>query len=275
MTHSLQALHELARHGAHIRAPVPFDLRHVTEAADREAIVLAVEGLGNGAPNGRLPHAGWAHEAQDLPLRGAPQPAHGDKLQDALLHVLQPIVVLVQHGLRMRDVQLLRAVAPPRHGREPLEVVARDVELAGGGLQAAQLGQLLVHHLAVLLRGVWPELLKLLLELAHQRGLVVLLQPELLLAVLHVLHQHVAPVVRADLPLHLPADVALQLHQLQLLLQQQQRGAHALRNVQLLQDALKCVRVGAGEEGADVREGAGVVQVDGAKLHEKLEVLVV
>ena len=38
-----------------------------------------------------------ADQAQDLALRGPAQAPHGDELQDAVLHVCQPVVVLVQH----------------------------------------------------------------------------------------------------------------------------------------------------------------------------------
>ena len=40
---------------------------------------------------------GGPDEAQDLALGGASQAADGDELQDALLYVLQPVVVLVQY----------------------------------------------------------------------------------------------------------------------------------------------------------------------------------
>eukprot|EP00951_Prasinocladus_malaysianus_P031552 scaffold302843_cov40-Prasinocladus_malaysianus.AAC.2 len=120
-----------------------------------------------------------------------------------------------------------------------------------------------------------PVLVEGLVELGDESRLVVLLEAELLLAELEVLHEHVALVLLLDLLLHLLADVALQLDQLQLLLQQQQRLVHPRGHAQGLQDALEGLRVGAGQKGPDVGQGAGVVQVDGAKLDEELEVLVV
>ena len=50
------------------------------------------------------------------------------------------------------DVQALLAVLAPGQQGEPVQVVARDVELGRRLLQAGQLGQLLLDHLAHRLR---------------------------------------------------------------------------------------------------------------------------
>ncbi len=63
----------------------------------------------------------------------------------------------------------------------------------------------------------------------HERALVVLLQAQLLLDAAQLLGEEVAPLVLADLLLHALPDLALQLAQLDLLLQQQQRGLRPAR----------------------------------------------
>lgn len=59
--------------------PVSFDLSHIRHASDAEAEVLPVEGSGDGASDGGLPHTRRPVEAHDLPLRGAAQLAHRDE----------------------------------------------------------------------------------------------------------------------------------------------------------------------------------------------------
>lgn len=54
-------------------------LRHVRHASDAEAEVLPVEGSGDGASDGGLPHTRRPVEAHDLPLRGTAQLAHCDE----------------------------------------------------------------------------------------------------------------------------------------------------------------------------------------------------
>lgn len=96
-TSGLEALHELPGHRPDVRPPVALDLDDVAEAAHGEAVELAAEGVGDGAPDGGLAHPGRAHEAEDLPLGGPAELRDGDELQDALLHVLQAVVVRVKH----------------------------------------------------------------------------------------------------------------------------------------------------------------------------------
>lgn len=65
-------------------------------------------------------------------------------------------------------------------------------------------------HLQNRRRAARPEGLELLLKLGDERRLVVLLQAQLLLDALELLHQKVAPLVARDLLLHLLPDVRLQ-----------------------------------------------------------------
>ena len=76
--------------------PVPLDLGHVIQAPHAEAVVLAVEGVCDAAAHTRLAHPRGPHQAQDLALCTAPQTADGDELQDALLDVIQAVVIIVQ-----------------------------------------------------------------------------------------------------------------------------------------------------------------------------------
>lgn len=58
--------------------------------------------------------------------------------QDALLDVLHPVVVLLQHRLCPGQVQVLIAVLAPRDGRQPVQVIAGDA--ATGQTRAGEQG---------------------------------------------------------------------------------------------------------------------------------------
>mmetsp|Transcript_28790 Transcript_28790/g.73373 ORF Transcript_28790/g.73373 Transcript_28790/m.73373 type:complete len:463 (+) Transcript_28790:906-2294(+) len=261
----LEALHHLAGHGAHVRAPVALDLGHVVQAAHAEAVVRTLERVGDGAADGRLAHARRAHQAQDLALRRPPQRRHRDELQDAVLDVLQPVVLRVQHRARMAQVERLGRGHAPGQAGQPLQVRARDVELGRHGLQPRQLVQLVAHHARHLLGRARLLGLPALVEPLHQRALVILLQPQLLLDGAQLLHEQHAPLLLHDLALHLLADVGLQLAQLHLLLEQQQHGARAVRHAQRLQHALQRGVVRAGQRRRRVHQPRHVLQVDGPR----------
>lgn len=63
-----------------ICGPVTFYLSNIGHSSHAEPEVLSVEGSGYGAGNGCLSYTGGAVETQDLPLGGATQLAHCDKL---------------------------------------------------------------------------------------------------------------------------------------------------------------------------------------------------
>lgn len=81
----LEALDELAGHGADVGAAVPLDLGDVVEAADGEAEELAVQRARDAAADRRLADAGGADEAHDLAVHGALEAADGNELEDAVM----------------------------------------------------------------------------------------------------------------------------------------------------------------------------------------------
>ena len=198
-----QRAHEPARQRADVRAPVAADLGLVADAAERHAHELASERTGDRLADRGLAGAGRADEGQDragLLVRLDPallaQLAHGDVLDDPVLDVLEARVVGVEHLARVRGVEPLLGALAPRHGEDPVEVVAdhrglgRAVALAlepaelALGLLAHLLGQLRLRDLrAVLLDDggvVLAELLPDRLQLAAQDVLALLLRGALL-----------------------------------------------------------------------------------------------
>ena len=68
-------------------------------------------------PSEVLPTPGGPDEAEDRPFQLADEREHRDVVEDPLLHVLEAVVVLVEHGARARDVHDVVAALVPRAAR--------------------------------------------------------------------------------------------------------------------------------------------------------------
>jgi hypothetical protein len=102
--HRLQPLDDAAWQRADVGAAVAADLRLVAQAAERHAIELARQRVGDRAPERGLAHARRAREAEDRTLVPRLQLAHGKEVEDALLHFLEAEVIAVQDARRVIDV---------------------------------------------------------------------------------------------------------------------------------------------------------------------------
>mmetsp|Transcript_38692 Transcript_38692/g.125550 ORF Transcript_38692/g.125550 Transcript_38692/m.125550 type:complete len:804 (+) Transcript_38692:1439-3850(+) len=255
----LEALDQLARHRTHVRPPVALDLGDVGQAAHGEAVELAAECARDGLADRRLADAGRADEADDLSLSRSDEGADRDELEDALLDILETVVLLREDLLGAGELKVLLRVDAPREGGEPVEVVSRHVELGGRRLERADLRHLLVDDLARLLGHV--ELLDPVGELLEEGVLVVPLEAELFLDLLELLHQHVPPLVRRDLVFDLLRDLRLQPGELELLLQEKEGLLDPRRHVERREDLLQLLRVRRGQRGAKVGQLACLVDL--------------
>ena len=102
-----QGTDQTARLGPDIGATVTPDLGLVTHPAERDADELAPECVGHRFPEGRLADARRPHQSQDGARTTAVdgcepalslQFAHGQVLEDALLHIGQTVVVGLQNA---------------------------------------------------------------------------------------------------------------------------------------------------------------------------------
>src|SRR6266851_3312413 len=89
-------------------------------ASDRSRHRLAKRGLAD---------AGRSHQAQDRPLELADQGLHREILKDALLDLLEPVMVLLEDALGFLNVELVLGVLEPRQRQKPVEIVAYDRRL--------------------------------------------------------------------------------------------------------------------------------------------------
>ena len=70
------------------------------------------------------------------------QLAHGEELEHAILHVLESVVILLEHRLRVLEIELIVGPLVPRKLRDPLEIRADHLRLhrlAAGALQPPEL----------------------------------------------------------------------------------------------------------------------------------------
>ncbi len=113
-----------AGHRADVRAAVPADLGLVAHAADRDALELAAQRLGDRLPERGLADAGRPDEAEDRPVQVVLQLAHGEELEDAVLDLLEVVVVAVEDLARVLEVEVVLARRVPGQRQDPVEVRA-------------------------------------------------------------------------------------------------------------------------------------------------------
>src|SRR5207248_899190 len=101
---ALERLHDAAGQRADVGAPVAADFGFVAHSTERDADELAPHRFRDRLAERGLPHSGRTEEAEDGPLQIAAQLAHGEELENALLHLLQTVVVGVERAPRVVDV---------------------------------------------------------------------------------------------------------------------------------------------------------------------------
>ena len=204
----LHHLDDLAGERADVGAAVAADLRLVADAAERQPHELAVHGARDRLGERRLADPRRPGEGEDRRLRLLHQRADREELEDAVLDLLQPVVVLVEDLLGALEIAALLGLLLPGHGDEPVEIVPGHGRLGrhrGHRLEPLQLLDGLFLDLLGHLR-----VLDLLLQLLDLVALLVL-AAQLLLDRLHLLVEvvlllrllHLLLDARLDLPIHL------------------------------------------------------------------------
>ena len=127
------------------------DRRLVVHSAEGDPVELAPESPGDAPAERRLADARRADEAQDGALLVALELSDGQILENPPLHLLEPVVVGVEHRADCRHVGAVRALARPREVDNPLEVRSCGPELRRAGRERAQPLQLPVGDFARLL----------------------------------------------------------------------------------------------------------------------------
>ena len=254
----VQGLDDAARHGSHIGATVPADLALVVDAPQRDAGVLAAQGPGDGLAEAGLAHSRRPHEAEDGAAQVGLQLANGQELQQAVLDLGQPEMVLIQHGLGLLEVKVVLGLDAPGQLGHPLQVGPGHRGLAGIRMHAFQLLQValdldqrLLGHLH--LRQLVPERR----DLLGQFGALA----QFLLDGLELLAEVVLPLALVHLPAGLHGDLLLDLQQLDLPLEQLVHALEPQARIGNLQHLLGLLELEVQVGGHQVGQAAGVVEV--------------
>ena len=176
------------------------DFGLVTHAAEGHSNELSSKRLRNGPGERRLADARRADKAENRALHGRVQLSNREVLEDAVLGLLEPRVVGVEHPLGLRQVDDFIGSFRPRQGDQPIDVGPRDRVLGGRGWhfrQPVEFAQRFLLH-ALGHAGSF-DLFRQFLDFLR---LVVALT-EFLLDRLHLLSQEVLALVLAHLGLHL------------------------------------------------------------------------
>src|SRR5439155_21586238 len=125
------ALNDAARQGSNVGAAMPADLCLVPHATEREADELAPERARDRLPERSLAGAGWADEAEDRPLRIVLQLAYREEPEDAVLDLVEVVMVLVENPAGVLDIEVVLGRGRPGQADQPFEVGAHDGVLGG------------------------------------------------------------------------------------------------------------------------------------------------
>ena len=127
------------------------DLGFIVNAAQRDTGELAPQGARHRLAERGLADAGRSDQGDDrarspttdhLEATGIAPLAHGEKLDDPVLDVLQPGVVLVQHAAGLHHVELVDGALVPGHVEHPIQVIPDPAGLGvllAGALEPVEL----------------------------------------------------------------------------------------------------------------------------------------
>ena len=127
----LQTLNDASGKRADVGAAVSADFRLVADAAEGHADKLAAHGFGDGLAEGGLADSRRSDETDDRGLAVVLELEDGKEFQNALLDVLETVVVAVEKPGGLADVETVLCEIVPRDGEEPVDVGVCDVVFGG------------------------------------------------------------------------------------------------------------------------------------------------
>ena len=232
------------------------DLGLVTDTAEGDADELATRRPRDALGQRGLADARRADEAEDRAFDLFDQGLDGQILDDALLGLLEPVVVFVEDRLGVDDLELVAGLVLPGQREHGVDVVADDRGLRRHRAHHLELAQLLLEALGrlfghLLAANLVFELLELVLELV--------LRTELLLNRLHLLVEVVLLLVLLHLLLDASPDLLLHLENLDLVLHQLIEGLQTGPDVLGLEQVLLGGELEVDVRGDRVGQARGVV----------------
>ena len=141
----LERLDDVARQCAHVGAPMPAQLGLIVHTAQRNPHKLALQRLGDGLPQRRLAYPRRADQAQDGAMPPGLELANREELKNSLFDFFQAEVIGIEHGARVRYVNVFRFGCLPGQFDQPVEVGAQRRVFCRGLGNAFQPLELLVR----------------------------------------------------------------------------------------------------------------------------------
>ena len=127
----LDPVHDPARHGADIGAPVPADLRLITHTAKAHPDILPMQSLCDTLSDTGLPGTRCAHKQKDRAGLAFFQIHHRDLLQHAVFYLFQTVMILIQDLFRLLEIDLgLFFCFPGQTGHEIQIIIEHPVFVA-------------------------------------------------------------------------------------------------------------------------------------------------
>ncbi len=211
------------------------DLGFVAHAAQGDTRELAFDGLGDRARERGLADARRTDEAEDGAFELLRERLDGQVLDDAILDLLEAVVVAVQDLARVREVQVILRRGFPGHAHDPVQVETDDRRFGRHGGHHLELAHLGIGFFAGIVGK--PGRFDLLLELGDLR-LEFVAFAELLLDRGHLLVQVVLFLAAFHLLADARTDAALDLQDFDLALDKAEKAFHALERIGELQELL-------------------------------------
>ncbi len=204
---------------------------------------LASHGRGDRLAERGLAHAGRADEAEDGTLDVGLHLLDREVLEDAVLDLLEAVVVGVEDVLGLLDVELHLGALVPGQAHQPVDVGAGD-RVFGRGLRHA--GEAIEFADRLLLRFLGHLGLLDLLAKLRDLALLIVAVAQFLLDGLHLLAQVVLALVLLQLGLDLALDLVADLQHLEVL---DQEAIHSLETLVHGEHLEQLLALGAGERG--------------------------
>ena len=180
----LNALDNLSGHGPNIGPAMTANFGLIPHSPQRGAHKLSASRPGDGTSEGCLPNPRRPHETKNRSLELLNQLVNCEILQNALFGLLQPIMIIIENFLRLREVQIFGGAFIPRKIQAPIHIIANNRSLSAHGGHELKLLQLLLNLGPRFVGEVF--LLEALFKL-HHLGLVLVPLPQLFLNRPHLL----------------------------------------------------------------------------------------
>ena len=184
-------LNDAPGHGTNIGAPVAPQFRLVVQTTKAQALEAPAHGAGDGLPEGGFADAGRANETQDRRFRSRVQLHDRQRLENAFFDVLEPVVIFVENGLGVGEVEIVVGAGMPRQLCDQFQITAGHLIIGSVRRHAAKALQFPVHFFLHRVRQfgihqLLPQLADVLVLVALAEGLFdgLLLLPQHVFALL-------------------------------------------------------------------------------------------